>query len=89
MTLQQENELLYDIKGRVIVVTGACGLLGRSMTYAFHKRGAHLILADIPEAEPEKFANALGGETVGLSFNVADSKSVASMVSKAKQYFKR
>ena len=40
MAYQKSIDPLYEITGRVIVVTGACGLIGRSMTKAFHDRGA-------------------------------------------------
>ncbi len=71
---------VYDLQDKIIVVTGACGLIGRVMAKAFNDRGAKLVLADVAEADPAKFAETIGGHSVGISTNVSDSEAVASLV---------
>jgi NAD(P)-dependent dehydrogenase (short-subunit alcohol dehydrogenase family) len=78
--MDQASDPVFDVCGLVIVVTGACGLIGRAMAKAFHERGARLVLVDIAETEPEKAAAAIGGGALGISANVADAQSVAAMV---------
>lgn len=87
--MQLISDPVYDISGRVIVVTGACGLIGRTLTKAFHERGALLVMADIAATEPEKAAAALGGKTFGIPANVADSQSVALMLEQTLDRFGR
>lgn len=87
--MQQTLDSVYDISGRVIVVTGACGLIGRAIVKAFHERGARLVLVDTFETEPEKFAAAIGGETIGVVANVADARSVSDIVHQTLGRFSR
>lgn len=80
MSMQHAVDPAFDISGRVIVITGACGLIGRAMSKAFHERGARLVLVDVAATEPEKYAAEFGGDTFGLVANVADARSVDSIV---------
>lgn len=78
--MQSGPDPAYDISGRVIVVTGACGLIGRTMTKAFEERGARLVLADLAKMNPEKAARELGREAMGVSTDVASAKAVTALV---------
>lgn len=80
MKIQSGSDPVYDIFGRVIVVTGACGLIGHTMTKAFNERGARLVLADIAKMKPEKAARELGREAIGVSTDVASAEAVAALV---------
>jgi NAD(P)-dependent dehydrogenase (short-subunit alcohol dehydrogenase family) len=44
-----ENDTLFDIQDRVIIIAGAGGGLGGEAARALHKRGARLVLFDIDE----------------------------------------
>lgn len=65
----------FELKGKVIVITGACGLIGRAFCEAAAQFGAHLVLADIPAAKPEEAAQALekahGRKMIGFGLDVA------------------
>lgn len=76
------NHDLFDLRNRVIVLTGACGLIGRTLAEALHDRGAKLVLVDVPEASPESFAAGFEG-SLGLAANVAKAQEVAWMVESA------
>ena len=66
----------FELKDKVIVITGACGLVGRAFCEAAAQFGAHVVLADIPAANPEEAAKELtdrhGRNMLGFSLDVAD-----------------
>lgn len=50
----------FDLTDKVIVITGACGLIGRAFCEAVAQFGGLLVVADIDASLPEKFAEELG-----------------------------
>ncbi|MFT4682889.1 MAG: NAD(P)-dependent dehydrogenase (short-subunit alcohol dehydrogenase family) [Flavobacteriales bacterium] len=70
----------FELKGKVIVITGACGLVGRAFCEAAAQFGAHVVAVDIPQADPAKFAQELqsrnGQDMMGVAVNVADKSDV-------------
>jgi NAD(P)-dependent dehydrogenase (short-subunit alcohol dehydrogenase family) len=70
---------LFSVEGKVVVVTGACGLIGRALVAALHERGARLVIADLAAAGPEELA-ARTGAAVGVACDVSDAKSVDTLV---------
>jgi NAD(P)-dependent dehydrogenase (short-subunit alcohol dehydrogenase family) len=79
---------LFSVHERVVVVTGACGLIGRAIIKALHERGAKLVLADIPAAGQENLAAKMGN-AIGLACDVSDAKSVAELAGRALAAFGR
>ena len=74
------NDPLFDVSGKVVVLTGACGLIGRALVRAFHERGSTLALVDVSAAHPEDLASATGGDTIGIVCDVSQSTDVALLV---------
>lgn len=70
----------FELENKVIVITGACGLIGRAFAEACAQFGANVVLADIPAADPEQHAISLesryGKAALGKSVDVADKNSV-------------
>lgn len=65
-----------DLSGRVALVTGASGGIGRGITRALHASGATVVAADRDEAFiAETFAD-LGERIVPLAFDIVDPESV-------------
>jgi len=68
---------LFDISGKVAVMTGACGVLGASIVKHFAEQGAKVVLLDLDRAE-EKGQQivseivAAGGEACFFPTNVLD-----------------
>lgn len=64
----------FELTGKVIIITGACGLIGRAFCEAAAQFGAHIVVADIEAANPAEFASSLsekhGREMLGVSIDV-------------------
>ena len=70
-------ENLFDIKGKVVVMTGACGVLGATIVKYFAAQGAKVALLDLDRAAEKGEAivaeiKAEGGEACFLPTNVLD-----------------
>lgn len=65
----------FELNDKVVIITGACGLVGRAFCEAAAQFGAHVVAADIPQASPEKLAKELeerhGKPMLGFSLDVA------------------
>ena len=79
---------LFDLSGRVALVTGALGILGRHFCRGLAECGASLVVADLDAAEAERFAAELqtdfGRPCLGLGCDVSDEASVEAMVAQAR-----
>ena len=76
-------ENLFDIKGKVVVMTGACGVLGATIVKYFAAQGAKVALLDLDRAAEKGEAivaeiKAEGGEACFLPTNVLDKTTLES-----------
>ena len=74
-------ENLFDIKGKVVVMTGACGVLGATIVKYFAAQGAKVALLDLDRAAEKGEAivaeiKAEGGEAYFLATNVLDKETL-------------
>ncbi len=70
---------LFDIKGKVIVITGGGGVLCGTMAKALGKTDAKIAVLDLIEAAAEKIADEIksnGGRAVAVECNVLDKDSL-------------
>ncbi len=75
------NESIFD--GKVALVTGAAGGIGRQSALLFAARGAQVAVADINldlARETASLIESAGGAALAVHVDVADSDSVAAMV---------
>lgn len=74
---------VFRIDGRVAVITGGAGLLGRQHAEAIAGAGGIPVLADIPAARPEEAAAALskkfGSRVVGYSLDITREDQIVAM----------
>lgn len=87
------NETLFSLKGRVGIVTGALGLLGKQHCYALAEAGAHVIVADLQETVCLQFAKEITAshnvECLGIGLNITDKQSVQKLLAIVLQKFGR
>lgn len=83
---------MQDFAGKVALVTGAGGGIGRATAEAFAKRGAEVVVSDISETggrETVSRIEAAGGTAHFIACNVADEGQVAALITGAVERFGR
>jgi NAD(P)-dependent dehydrogenase (short-subunit alcohol dehydrogenase family) len=74
-----------DLKGKVVIITGARRGMGRSHAIAFAKEGAKVVVCDISLEDCEKVVKEikkLGGEAMAVKCDVSKKEEVEEMVRK-------
>ncbi len=84
------SQHLFDVAGKVFIVTGGAGLLGTRYTRALAEAGAHVIVADIDEqAACAVVAQTDGAAALPVQVDVADPASVRALIKRVEQHFGR
>ncbi|MFN3695449.1 MAG: SDR family oxidoreductase [Ignavibacterium sp.] len=78
---------LFDLTGKVAIVTGALGLIGRHHCFALSEAGANVVAADLNENACQEFAKALPTKSIGVGVNIIDKKSVENLRNKTLREF--
>ena len=83
----------FDLTGKVIVISGACGLIGRAFCEAVAQFGGHVVAADITLAKPIEFAEQLQTRNnikcLGVEVEVENKNSVIALKEKVLAEFGR
>ena len=79
----------FDLTGRVAVITGGAGLLGRKHADALAECGGIPVLLDISEEAAKKSAEEIGGEALGIAVDITDEIAIDSALAMVKQKFGR
>lgn len=82
----------YEFEGKVALVTGASGGIGRASALAFARNGAKVVVSDVQDDKGEEtvtLIEAAGGSAIYKNCNVADADSVKALVSAAVNGFGR
>ncbi|HEV2620069.1 MAG TPA: SDR family oxidoreductase [Acidobacteriaceae bacterium] len=84
---------LFDLSGRVAVVTGGAGLLGYYHGDILAAAGAHVVLLDLAVAKPEVRAKQIteshGVECIGLAMDITDEATIIEACSQVLARFGR
>lgn len=81
--LDNKNESfdpLYNINGKIVVITGACGLIGRETVTQFVDRGAKVVIVDVDAGKPLEFALAIGEGATGKVVDVSKANDVEGLL---------
>ena len=79
---ERSVQQLFDLSGKVAIVTGAAGWLGAAMSRALAAAGATMVVTSRDRAQAADFAASLPGTGhVGLSFQQDDVDSIPGFVS--------
>ena len=76
----------YEMDGKVAIVTGASGGIGRATAMAFAESGASVVVSDVQEDKGEETVKLItdqGGKAVFKRCNVADEADVKAMINRA------
>jgi NAD(P)-dependent dehydrogenase (short-subunit alcohol dehydrogenase family) len=74
------HDPLFNVAGRVVVITGGCGLIGREVVKHFTERGAKVVIADIPAAQPQSFGQSVGHGATGYAVDVSKAEEVRKLL---------
>lgn len=67
---------LFSLEGKVALVTGALGLIGKNHCKALSEAGASVIVADLNETKSKEFASELNSNSIGLGIDITNPESV-------------
>ncbi len=81
---------LFRVDGRVVLITGGAGLLGRRYCEALLQAGARVVIGDLDGARAQALASELSRtHTLGVKLDVTDDASVRDTVNAAVERFGR
>lgn len=81
---------MFDLTGKVAIVTGGAGGLGRPISIGLAKAGADVVVDDLEKADPQAVADecaALGRKALAVSYDVTSAEAMQAMVDQVMKEF--
>lgn len=82
---------LFDLRGRVAIVTGGLGILGQQFCRALADFGAHVVVADLDGDGAERYARELASDTgiacAGWACDVTSEDSIEALIGRTIERF--
>jgi len=81
---------MFDLKGKVAIVTGGAGGLGRPISIGLAKAGADVVIDDLEKANPQAVADEVkkvGRKALAVSYDVTSAAAMQEMVDQVKKEF--
>src|SRR5699024_9264116 len=78
-----------DLTGRICLVTGAAGGIGRGIATRLTAEGAAVVVADLDEGAARRTAEELGGRSLAVHVDITDRASVDAMTAQLMDRFGR
>jgi NAD(P)-dependent dehydrogenase (short-subunit alcohol dehydrogenase family) len=78
---------VYDLNGKVALVTGAARGIGYEAARQMHARGASVVIVDIDAEEAREAAERIGERTLGIAADVTDAGAMRAAVAEAVERF--
>lgn len=80
----------FDVRGRVVVLTGGAGLLGAAYAHSLSEAGAHVVIADLDGAAASRVAaTARGEQALAVAADISDPDDVDRLVRETMAAFGR
>lgn len=87
---QPTTSRLVELRGKVVVVTGAARGIGQEYVRRLAEAGARIVAADVNDCAPTvETARASGGEAIAVRVDVTDGSSTAALAAAAANAFGR
>ena len=80
---------MTDFSGRVLLLTGASGGIGRAIARAFYRAGAAMVLADLRQESLDELVRELGERAVALRYDASAPEDATAAVALCLQRFGR
>lgn len=83
---------LFDLKNKIIIVTGGAGYFGKPICLALAQSGATVIIASRSKSKCQKYASELiarNYKAIGMALDLADEHSILNLVKKVHDKYKR
>ncbi len=83
---------MFDLTGKVAIVTGGAGGLGRPISIGLAKAGADVVVDDLEQANPQAVADeitALGRRALAVSYDVTGADAMKAMTDQVVKEFGR
>ena len=73
---------LFSLKNKVVIVTGALGLIGKNHCNALAEAGANVVVCDLNEKDCKEFATSLSTKSIGIGVDITNKISVENLKDK-------